>query len=82
MPFETIKTRSSKSRKIVIFPKGLVHGGFLFEKLKKRDCQYLHLFFIFYKHNLFTLYKVISCGTELHGVNFLLSEFVLLRLEA
>ena len=26
MPFKTIKTRSSKSRKIVIFPKGLVHG--------------------------------------------------------
>ena len=26
MPFETIKTRSSKSRKVVIFPKGLVHS--------------------------------------------------------
>ena len=25
-PFKTIKTKSSKSRKIVIFPKGLVHG--------------------------------------------------------
>ena len=25
-PFQTMKTRSSKSRKIVIFPKGLVHG--------------------------------------------------------
>ena len=74
--------RSWKSQKTGIFPKRFVHGGFLFEKLKKRDCQYLHLFFIFYKHNLFTLYKVISCGTELHGVNFLLSEFVPLQLEA
>ena len=26
MPFEAIKTRSSKSRKIDIFPKGLTHG--------------------------------------------------------
>ena len=42
----------------------------------------IYTFFHFYKHNLFTLYKVISCGTELHGVNFLLSEFVLLRLKA
>ena len=26
MPFETMKTRSRESRKIVIFPKGLVHS--------------------------------------------------------
>ena len=46
-PFQAIKTKSSKTRKIDIFPKGLTHGldpkmaifpTFFFRQYRKRKC--------------------------------------------
>ena len=64
------------------FSKGVSLWWFFIREIKEKGLSVFTPFLHFFKHNLFTLYKVISCGTELHGVNFLLSEFVLLRLEA
>ena len=49
-PFQTIKTRSSKSRKIGIFPKGLTHGFgpkitifpiFIFQEIQTRNMSFM-----------------------------------------
>ena len=42
-PFQAIKTRKSKSRKIDIFPKGLTHG------FGKKNCYFSNFFFTQYR---------------------------------
>ena len=76
-PFQAIKTRSSKSRKIDIFPKGLTHGfgpkmaifpNFFFQAIQARKMS----FTIFYNEK--TPFQAIKCRFRYSRTKKLLSR--------